>query len=120
MNKKWLFVIFVAVPGFLVLVYLGVWQTKRLAWKETILENIGSIENVEVERFGPDASHGYEWRVTFKTSTGRREGWDAVRYVSKYDLRLDSIDGVKFNLIKDEWNISSDKSVNYIAKFIKN
>ncbi len=40
MNKKWLFVVFVAVPGFLVLVSLGVWQTKRLAWKETILENI--------------------------------------------------------------------------------
>ena len=40
MNKKWFFVILVAVPGFLVLVSLGVWQTKRLAWKETILENI--------------------------------------------------------------------------------
>ena len=40
MNKKWFFVVFVAVPGFLVLVSLGVWQTKRLAWKETILENI--------------------------------------------------------------------------------
>ena len=40
MNKKWFFVVFVAVPGFLALVSLGVWQTKRLAWKETILENI--------------------------------------------------------------------------------
>ena len=40
MNKKWLFVVFVAVPGLLVLVSLGVWQTKRLDWKETILENI--------------------------------------------------------------------------------
>jgi surfeit locus 1 family protein len=40
MNKKWFFVVFVAVPGFMVLTSLGVWQTKRLAWKETILENI--------------------------------------------------------------------------------
>ena len=40
MNRKWLFVIFVAVPGLLVLLSLGVWQTKRLAWKEALLENI--------------------------------------------------------------------------------
>ena len=40
MNKKRLFVVFVAVPGLLVLLSLGVWQTKRLAWKEGLLENI--------------------------------------------------------------------------------
>ena len=40
MNRKWLFVVFIAVPGLLVLLYLGVWQTKRLAWKEALLENI--------------------------------------------------------------------------------
>ena len=40
MNRKWLFVLFVAVPGLLVLLSLGVWQTKRLAWKEGLLENI--------------------------------------------------------------------------------
>ena len=40
MNRKWLFVLFVAVPGLLVLLSLGVWQTKRLAWKEALLENI--------------------------------------------------------------------------------
>ena len=38
----------------------------------------------------------------------------------KYNLKLDSLDGMKFNLIKDEWHLSSDKSVNYIGKFIKN
>ena len=36
------------------------------------------------------------------------------------NLSLDDLSGVKFNLISDEWKISSDKSVNYIAKFIKN
>ena len=38
----------------------------------------------------------------------------------KHNLELDSLDGMKFNLIKDEWYLSSDKSVNYIGKFIKN
>ena len=45
---------------------------------------------------------------------------DLIKTLKKYDLRLDCIDGMKLNLIKDQWNISSDKSVNYIGKFIKN
>ena len=36
------------------------------------------------------------------------------------NLTLDDLKGFKFNLISDEWKISDDKSVNYIAKFIKN
>ena len=43
-----------------------------------------------------------------------------INISKKYDLKLDSLDGMKFNLIKDEWKISSDKSINYIGKFIKN
>ena len=45
---------------------------------------------------------------------------DLVDTLKKNNLRLDKIDGMKFNLIMDEWNISRDKSINYIAKFIKN
>ena len=45
---------------------------------------------------------------------------DLIDTLNKNDLRLDKIDGMKFNLIMDEWNISKDKSINYIAKFIKN
>ena len=45
---------------------------------------------------------------------------DLVNILEKYKLKLDSLDGMKFNLIKDEWNISSDNSINYIGKFIKN
>ena len=44
---------------------------------------------------------------------------DLVDILNKYDLKLDSLDGMKFNPIKNEWNISSDRSVNYIGKFIK-
>ena len=45
---------------------------------------------------------------------------DLIKILKKYNLKLDAMDGMKFNLIKDEWSISSDKSVNYIGKFIKN
>ncbi len=37
----------------------------------------------------------------------------------KFGLSLIDLKGVKFNLIKNNWSLSSDKSVNYIAKFIK-
>jgi 2-polyprenyl-6-hydroxyphenyl methylase/3-demethylubiquinone-9 3-methyltransferase len=42
-----------------------------------------------------------------------------INISKKYNLELDSLDGMKFNLIKDEWNLSTDKSINYIGKFIK-
>ena len=42
------------------------------------------------------------------------------KILKKYDLRLDSLDGMKFNLLKDEWKVSKDKSINYIGRFIKN
>ncbi len=45
---------------------------------------------------------------------------DLINILEKNNLKLDKLDGMKFNVIKDEWKISSDKSVNYIAKFIKN
>ena len=43
-----------------------------------------------------------------------------VNILKKYNLKLDALDGMKFNIIKDEWTLSSDKSVNYIGRFIKN
>ena len=45
---------------------------------------------------------------------------DLIEILSKYKLNLDDLSGLKFNPLKDSWNLSSDKSVNYIAKFIKN
>ena len=35
------------------------------------------------------------------------------------NCKLDKLDGMKFNPITDEWKLSADKSINYIAKFIK-
>ena len=45
---------------------------------------------------------------------------DLIDILKKNNLMLDELHGMKFDLIKDQWNLSSDKSVNYIAKFIKN
>ena len=40
--------------------------------------------------------------------------------LSKNNLSLKKFDGMHFNIIKDEWSITKDLSVNYIAKFLKN
>ena len=44
---------------------------------------------------------------------------DLKKISSKNRLKLDRLDGMNFNIIKDEWSVSSDTSINYIAKFIK-
>ena len=40
--------------------------------------------------------------------------------LKKNNMSLKNLDGMHFNIIKDEWNIRKDLSVNYIAKFLKN
>ncbi len=45
---------------------------------------------------------------------------DLKKILMKYDLSLNKLEGMNFNIIKNEWSISRDLSVNYIAKFIKN
>ena len=45
---------------------------------------------------------------------------DLKKILAKYDLSLNKFDGMNFNIIKDQWNISKDLSINYIGKFIKN
>ena len=62
-------------------------------------------------RWLPIGTH--EWEKFVKPS-------ELVNVLKKYNLKLDSLDGMKFNLIKDEWKLSSDKSINYIGRFIKN
>ena len=45
---------------------------------------------------------------------------DLISILKKNDLSLDRLDGMNFNLIRNKWSVGNDKSVNYIAKFIKN
>ena len=43
-----------------------------------------------------------------------------IEILKKNNLSIEKLDGMKFNPLKNEWNLSSDKKINYIAKFIKN
>ena len=44
---------------------------------------------------------------------------DLKKILLKNNLYLKKLDGMNFNIIKDEWNVTNDLSINYIAKFIK-
>ena len=44
---------------------------------------------------------------------------DLKKILSKNNLKLEKLDGMNFNIIKDEWSVSSDTSINYIVKSIK-
>ena len=44
---------------------------------------------------------------------------ELINISHKKKLKLKKLDGMKFNLLTNKWKISSDKSINYIAQFIK-
>ena len=44
---------------------------------------------------------------------------DLKNILRENNLIIKRLDGMEFNMLKDEWNISNDLSVNYIAKFKK-
>ena len=44
---------------------------------------------------------------------------ELIAILRKNNLKLDRINGMNFNILKNKWSVSNDKSVNYIAKFIK-
>jgi len=44
---------------------------------------------------------------------------DLKKILVKNNLKVEKLDGMNFNIIKDEWNVSKDTSINYIAKAIK-
>ena len=62
-------------------------------------------------RWLPIGTH--EWEKFLKPE-------ELISILRKNDLKLDKIDGMNFNMLTDKWSVGSDKSVNYIAKFIKN
>ena len=45
---------------------------------------------------------------------------ELIKISQKNNLKLKKLDGMKFNLITDDWKLSTDKSINYIAQFEKN
>ena len=44
---------------------------------------------------------------------------DLKKILNKNNLKLEKLDGMNFNIIRDEWSVSSDTSINYIVKSIK-
>jgi 2-polyprenyl-6-hydroxyphenyl methylase / 3-demethylubiquinone-9 3-methyltransferase len=62
-------------------------------------------------RWLPIGTH--EWEKFIKPD-------ELINILKKNNLELDRLDGMEFNLLTNKWKVSDDKSVNYIAKFIKN
>ena len=79
---------------------------------KTLKSYIFAIVGAEyVLKWLPIGTH--EWEKFIKPE-------DLKNILRKNNLVLNSLDGMNFNIIKDEWNISKDISVNYITKFKKN
>ena len=45
---------------------------------------------------------------------------DLISIAKNYKLNLKDLSGLKFNPLIDRWNLTTDKSINYIANFKKN
>jgi 2-polyprenyl-6-hydroxyphenyl methylase/3-demethylubiquinone-9 3-methyltransferase len=79
---------------------------------KTLRSYIFAIVGAEyVLRWLPIGTH--EWEKFVKPE-------ELKSILSKNNLSLKKFDGMHFNIIKDEWSITKDLSVNYIAKFLKN
>ena len=79
---------------------------------KTLKSYIFAIVGAEyVLRWLPIGTH--EWEKFVKPE-------ELKRILIKNKLNLKKIDGMNFNILKDEWNVSKDLSVNYIAEFKKN
>ena len=79
---------------------------------KTLKSYVFAIVGAEyILRWLPIGTH--EWEKFVKPE-------DLKKILMKYDLSLNKLEGMNFNIIKDEWSISRDLSVNYIGKFIKN
>src|SRR6056300_746152 len=78
---------------------------------KTLKSYIFAIVGAEyILRWLPIGTH--EWEKFLKPE-------DLISILKDYNLNLDKIDGMQFNILTDKWKVSSDQSVNYIAKFIK-
>ena len=78
---------------------------------KTLKSYIFAILGAEyVLRWLPIGTH--EWEKFVEPS-------NLINIATKNNLKIDKIDGIKYNPILDQWKVSKDTSVNYISKFIK-
>ena len=79
---------------------------------KTLKSYVFAIVGAEyVLRWLPIGTH--EWEKFVKPE-------ELKKILTKNNLSLKKFNGMHFNIIKDEWSITNDLSVNYIAKFLKN
>ena len=79
---------------------------------KTLKSYVFAIVGAEyILRWLPIGTH--EWEKFVKPE-------DLKKILRKYNLLIDKFDGMNFNILKDEWSVTPDLSVNYIGKFIKN
>jgi 2-polyprenyl-6-hydroxyphenyl methylase/3-demethylubiquinone-9 3-methyltransferase len=78
---------------------------------KTLKSYVFAIVGAEyILRWLPIGTH--EWEKFLKPE-------ELISILKNYNLNLDKIDGMQFNILTNKWKVSSDQSVNYIAKFIK-
>ena len=78
---------------------------------KTLKSYIFAIVGAEyILRWLPIGTH--EWEKFLKPE-------DLISIQKENNLVIEKVDGMKFNILTDDWGVSKDKSVNYIAKFIK-
>ena len=78
---------------------------------KTLKSYIFAIVGAEyIMRWLPIGTH--EWEKFIKPE-------DLINISNKKKLKLKKLDGMKFNLLTDKWKLSPDKSINYIAQFVK-
>ncbi len=79
---------------------------------KTLKSYIFAIVGAEyILRWLPIGTH--EWEKFVKPE-------ELTSILKKNNLKLDKLDGMKFNILTNKWSVDNDKSINYIAKFIKN
>ena len=79
---------------------------------KTLKSYVFAIVGAEyVLRWLPIGTH--EWEKFVKPE-------ELKEILTKNNMSLKNLDGMHFDIIKDEWSIRKDLSVNYIAKFLKN
>ena len=78
---------------------------------KTLKSYVFAIVGAEyILRWLPIGTH--EWEKFLKPE-------ELIFILKRNNLKIDRVDGMQFNILTDKWKVSEDKSVNYIAKFIK-
>ena len=78
---------------------------------KTLESYIFAIVGAEyILRWLPIGTH--EWDKFVEPST-------LIKFAKKHGLRLDKLDGMRFDILTNQWKLSENKSVNYIAMFKK-